>query len=250
MAERRMFARKIVESAKFLKLPSTSQNLYFHLGINADDDGVVEAYTVLNLIRANEDDLKVLIAKGFVQILNEDLVTYIVHWRDNNKVRADRKVDSIYQELLIEFIPNVDLLEKKHRSDTKTNKETKLSPMDGPWTEQYSGVKDSIEKYSKEECKYKLGEEELSILEYEKLISHYSKNVVDFTIQRIMQHPYVNCLNVETISKWCNEIKKRTKSSQNLSKNKFNNFNQRNYDFDKLEQALLFVGSETKVGRG
>lgn len=44
MAEKRMFARKVVESAKFLKMPSSSQNLYFHLGINADDDGIVEGF--------------------------------------------------------------------------------------------------------------------------------------------------------------------------------------------------------------
>ena len=91
MAERRMFSKAVVESARFLKMPATSQNLYFHLAINADDDGVVEAYTVINLVKANEDDLRVLLGKGFVKILNDDLVTYIVDWRTHNKIRADRK---------------------------------------------------------------------------------------------------------------------------------------------------------------
>lgn len=60
MAERRMFAKSVVESARFLKMPVSSQNLYFHLGMNADDDGIVEGYSVINLIKANEDDLRVL----------------------------------------------------------------------------------------------------------------------------------------------------------------------------------------------
>lgn len=47
MAERRMFSARITESTRFLKMPATSQNLYFHLGLNADDDGVVEAYPVM-----------------------------------------------------------------------------------------------------------------------------------------------------------------------------------------------------------
>ncbi len=60
--------KKIVESAKFLKMPSTSQNRYFHLIMNADDDGVVEAYSVMNLVKANEDDLRVLIGKDYESV--------------------------------------------------------------------------------------------------------------------------------------------------------------------------------------
>ena len=96
-----MFARSIVESARFLKLPATSQLLYFHLGMNADDDGVMETYSIINLVKANEDDLRVLYAKGFVKILNEDLVTYISDWREQNKIRPDRKKDSIYADLVV-----------------------------------------------------------------------------------------------------------------------------------------------------
>ena len=70
-----MISKKVVESARFIKMPASSQNLYFHLVLNADDDGVVEAFTVMNLIRANEDDLRVLASKGFVQVLSEELVS-------------------------------------------------------------------------------------------------------------------------------------------------------------------------------
>ena len=101
MAERRMFSKVVVESARFLKMPVSSQNLYFHLAMNADDDGVVEAYSIIKLVKANEDDLRVLYAKGFVKILNEDLVTYISDWREQNKIRPDRKKDSIYADLVV-----------------------------------------------------------------------------------------------------------------------------------------------------
>lgn len=86
-----MVSRKIVESARFLKMPATSQNLYFHLVVNADDDGIVEAYSVLALTKANEDDLRVLVSKQFVYMLNEDLVAYIEDWLEMNYFRADRK---------------------------------------------------------------------------------------------------------------------------------------------------------------
>lgn len=117
MADRRMFSKKITNSARFLKMPLSSQALYFHLGQNADDDGVVEAYTVVQTVGAEEDDLRVLCSKGFVQILNEDLVAYITDWRENNKLRADRKIDSIYKDLLLQIVPDADLLQIQNRAD-------------------------------------------------------------------------------------------------------------------------------------
>ena len=117
MAERRMMSKKIIESARFLKMPISTQCLYFHLLLNADDDGVVEAYSVVRLTGCSEDDLKILYAKGFVSILNNDLVTYITDWREHNKLRADRKIDSIYKNLLLKILPDTELLQKKARAD-------------------------------------------------------------------------------------------------------------------------------------
>lgn len=101
MAERRMFARSIIGSARFLRMPPTSRLLYYDLGMQADDDGVVEAFAVMRTTGATEDDLKVLASKGFVQVLNEDLVTYINDWSRNNLIKKDRYHPSVYQELLI-----------------------------------------------------------------------------------------------------------------------------------------------------
>lgn len=77
MAERRMFSRAIIGSARFLRMPPSSRLLYYDLGMAADDDGVVEAFSVMRTTGATEDDLRVLASKDFVTVLNEDLVTYI-----------------------------------------------------------------------------------------------------------------------------------------------------------------------------
>ena len=113
-----MFSKRIVESARFLKMPPSTQALYFHLGLHADDDGVVEGYNVMMQTGATEDDLKILVAKNFVTVLNDDLVTYINDWRENNRIRADRKVDSIYKDLLLKMLPDIEIQHAKARADT------------------------------------------------------------------------------------------------------------------------------------
>lgn len=132
MAQRRMFSNRITDSAKFLKMPLSSQALYFHLGLHADDDGVVEAFSVMRQTGAVEDDLRILVAKNFVNVLNDDLVAYITDWNENNRIRADRKVDSIYKDLLLEILPNIELTEPKPRADTG---KVTGRPMDNQWTD-------------------------------------------------------------------------------------------------------------------
>lgn len=100
MAERRMFAKAIVGSARFLRMPATSRLLYYDLGMAADDDGVAEAFAVMRITGATDDDLRVLASKGFVTILNDDLVTLITDWHRNNFIRSDRYRPSVYNELL------------------------------------------------------------------------------------------------------------------------------------------------------
>lgn len=117
MASRRMFSLRLINSTRFLKMPLSSQLLYFHLGMRADDDGVVEAFPVMRTVGCNEDDLRVLVAKGFAKVLNEDLITYITDWNENNKIRPDRKQDSLYKDLLLKIVPNVGQLPDKCQSD-------------------------------------------------------------------------------------------------------------------------------------
>lgn len=103
MAERRMFSKAVINSARFLTMPPSSRLLYYDLGMAADDDGIVEAFTVIRTTSAAEDDLRVLIAKGFVSLLNDELVTYITDWNKNNQIRKDRYCPSIYQNLLVKL---------------------------------------------------------------------------------------------------------------------------------------------------
>lgn len=103
MAERRMFAKSVIGSARFLRMPSTSRLLYYDLGMQADDDGVVEAFSVMRTTGATEDDLRVLASKGFVSVLNDDLVTYITDWSRNNYIQKDRYRPSVYKEILVKL---------------------------------------------------------------------------------------------------------------------------------------------------
>ena len=121
MGSHRMFSDKITESSSFLKMPRESQLLYFHLGMNADDDGVVEAYKVLKMTGIDDDAYSLLMLRGFIVQLNNDQVVFVRDWHEHNIIRADRLVPSIYRNLLQEVVPDVFLREPKARSDVGNN---------------------------------------------------------------------------------------------------------------------------------
>ena len=90
MAVRRMFSLEVVDTDAFLDLPASSQNLYFHLGMRADDDGFVSSpKKITTLVNCSADDLKLLVAKGFI-IPFDSGVCVIRDWRTNNYLRPDR----------------------------------------------------------------------------------------------------------------------------------------------------------------
>ena len=101
MAIRRMFSKNVINSGRFLRMPQSSRLLYYDLGMAADDDGIVEAFSVIRSTGATEDDLRVLSARNFVTVLNDDLVSYINEWHENNYIRPDRYTPSIYAKLLV-----------------------------------------------------------------------------------------------------------------------------------------------------
>mgnify|MGYP001317782070 CR=1 FL=1 len=101
-----MFSKSIIGAARFLRMPATARLLYYDLGMQADDDGVVEAFSVMRLTGATEDDLRVLVTKGFVRVLNDDLVTLISDWSKNNLIKKDRYRQSIYKDLIIQLDTN------------------------------------------------------------------------------------------------------------------------------------------------
>ena len=98
MAQRRMFSQKVTETDKFLDMGMTAQSLYFHLGMNADDDGFVgNPKSIKRMIGASEDDLKALVEKDYL-IVFEDGVVVIKDWRVSNYVKPDRYTPTIYTD--------------------------------------------------------------------------------------------------------------------------------------------------------
>lgn len=100
MAERRMFAKTIVESDAFLDMPMSAQSLYIHLGMNADDWGFVNnPRSIRRMCGASDDDLRLLVAKKFILTFDSGAAV-IKSWWVNNYVQADRRHPTRYQEEL------------------------------------------------------------------------------------------------------------------------------------------------------
>ena len=227
MANRRMFSKKICRSAKFLKMPSDSHKLYLHLVLDADDDGVVEAYSVMQAVSVEEQYFNILVEKGYIKVLNDDLVSYIMDWREHNVIRADRKVDSIYKDLLLEAIPGIKLVEPKKRASGKKktsnqekeddnqmadngltnssqktdNEQTDGSQMSDNGQHKISQDKSSQESLEKEKLKKENIEEdntsEISIEEIEKTEKDYKKIKIIFenSLEDITEENINECIN-------------------------------------------------------
>lgn len=100
MAQRRMFSLSIVDSDAFMDMPLSTQALYFHLSMRADDDGFVNNPKRLQrLIGASDDDLKLLVAKRFILTFDSGIIV-IKHWKMNNYIQKDRYTPTIYQDEL------------------------------------------------------------------------------------------------------------------------------------------------------
>lgn len=98
MAERRMFAKTIIDSDAFLDMPASSQMLYFHLAMRADDDGFVNnPKKIQRMIGAADDDLKLLLVKNFILAFDTGIIV-IRHWKIHNYIQKDRYVPTIYQD--------------------------------------------------------------------------------------------------------------------------------------------------------
>lgn len=150
MAQRRMFSRKITETDHFLEMPLSSQALYFHLNMGADDDGFIDkAKTIQRTIGASDDDMKLLIAKGFL-IPFESGVVVIRHWRIHNYIQADRFQATIYQD-------------EKEQLDFDKSKIASIKPLD-----------QCIQNVSKMDTQVRLGEDRLDKDRLDKVNNLYS----------------------------------------------------------------------------
>jgi len=98
LAERRMFAKTIIDSDAFLEMPASTQMLYFHLSMRADDEGFINnPKRIMRMVGASEDDFKVLMMKNFI-IAFESGVIVIKHWKIHNYIRTDRFKETVYAD--------------------------------------------------------------------------------------------------------------------------------------------------------
>lgn len=125
MAERRMFAKTIIDSDAFLDMPLSAQSLYFHLAMRADDDGFINnPKKIQRMIGASEDDCKLLIAKKFVLVFDTGIIV-IRHWKLHNYIQKDRYKETVFlqEKQLIEAQDNgVYEMKAIPSSEEQTNK--------------------------------------------------------------------------------------------------------------------------------
>lgn len=119
MAQRRMIDKRTIQTQKFLRLPLESQALYFHLMLNADDDGVVEAFPIVRMVGAAEDSLGLLVVKQFIKPLNDEMVYFIVDFKEQNTIRKDTYKPSKYADLIAVDEP---LTERQRAVDVDKNR--------------------------------------------------------------------------------------------------------------------------------
>lgn len=177
MSQRRMFSQRIVGSDAFLEMPTTSRELYFQLGMYADDDGFVSPKKIMRMIGASDDDLKMLLAKKFI-LAFENGVIVIKHWKMNNQIRQDRYTETQYLE-------QKSLLFIKDNGSYSLNSESGL-PNGNQMATQYSIGKDSIGKISIEKNTYgEFGNVLLKKEEYDKLCSSFGENNTKVLIEEL-----------------------------------------------------------------
>ncbi|UWM90547.1 DnaD domain-containing protein [Streptococcus parauberis] len=98
MAQKRMFSNTITDTDRFLDMPASSQNLYFHLNMHADDDGFVDSpKRIMRNIGAGNDDMNVLLTKKFVLNFDSGIIL-IKDWKIHNVIRKDMYKPSIYTD--------------------------------------------------------------------------------------------------------------------------------------------------------
>lgn len=92
-----MFSLDVIDTDKFMDMPNSTQSLYFHLGMRSDDEGFVSSpRKITRLVGCQDDDLKLLIAKGYIIPFNSGVIV-IADWNINNWVRPDRKHSTLFQ---------------------------------------------------------------------------------------------------------------------------------------------------------
>ena len=86
-------------------MPDSAQVLYVYLNVNADDDGIIDSYSIIKMLGSKEDDLKILQAKGYIVPIDDYLV-FLPDWLQNQSLRIDRYRPSMHRFRLLNLYPN------------------------------------------------------------------------------------------------------------------------------------------------
>lgn len=203
MAERRMFAKTIIDSDAFLDMPLSSQALYFHLSMRADDDGFVNnAKKIMRMVGANNNDFDLLLGKRFI-IQFEDGICVIKHWRIHNYIQKDRYKPTVYQD----HVKKIDVKNNKSYTLNLPKATTKISDTEDAKTDYGHNV-------SKVDTQVRLGK--VSIGKYSILLEDEEEYIISETEIETYKKTYTKIDVEEEILKmqsWClaNPTKRKTK---------------------------------------
>ena len=257
MAERRMFSKAIIDSDSFLDMPLSTQALYFHLSMRADDDGFLNnAFRIMRLINATRNDYDLLLAKQFI-IQFEDGICVIRHWRMHNYIQKDRYKPTIFQEEMA-------LLQKnksgEYRLDTECIQDgSNMDPQvrlgkvsKGKDNKTSCQVLDEPAPDSRPVIEFVLndgsmyGVPENDVIKYQQL---YPAIDVMQELRNIVAWCDANPKNRKTrsgakrfVANWLirsqNNARKLPQQSPVPKNNRFHNFEQREYDYDDLVRKM------------
>lgn len=226
MAERRMFAKTIIDSDAFLDMPLSAQALYFHLSMRADDDGFINnPKKIQRMIGATDDDCRLLLHKRFL-INFESGVVVIKHWKIHNYIQKDRYKPTLYQAekaLLIEknnkaYTEKTEDIRDVYNMDTKgipagyhTDTQVRLGKVSLDLDKDSAEVVEVKEESS--DCDYSDPDNQLksfcegvflSEKQVEDLLNKMELETFDYYIARLKNYPNIKS-HYETILKWYNE---------------------------------------------
>ncbi|BBF45069.1 DNA replication protein, putative [Lachnospiraceae bacterium KM106-2] len=272
MAERRMFAKTIIDSDMFLEMSLSAQALYFHLAMHADDEGFLNnSKKIMRAIGANQNDYDLLIAKQFILQFDEGICV-IKHWRIHNYIQKDRFKPTIYQD-------ERSLLMTKENKSYAFQRDIKKIPMDtdciqrgyslrtqvrsgkerlNKERQEYMNYSDAIESYVPSNVKNRYGDYhhiELKDSELQDLNGEYgeleTKEAIKFLDEYIEMSGKKYGSHYLVLKKWVYDAVKEQKQKkqqqaipqyEHSNRNKFINYQQRAYtkeDFFVMEQHLV-----------
>ncbi len=233
MAERRMFAKTIIDSDAFLDMPLSTQALYFHLSMRADDDGFINnPRKIQRVVGCSDDDLKLLAAKNFIIPFASGVVV-IKHWRLHNYIQKDRYKPTVYVD---------EMGQLKQKTNGVYTLDTECIQDASSLETQVRLGKDSIDKVSIEGEKRKrfkpptieqvkeYCEERGNGIDPERFVNYYESK--GWMIGKNKMKDWK-----AAVRNWERLNEKQQKEIQ--ERNKFNQFEQNTYDFDQLEKEIV-----------